>query len=179
MNPKYEMRYAITGFTSAGYGYVAGPLFSLIFGTLVLFTGSFADRYTRKYLLGFAAICWSITTLGTSISHSFWAICLCRMLLGVFESVCAPSAYSLIADYFPPEVRTTANAYFAGCIFVGAALASASTAMIAGLGWRETYGIIGVYGVTAGLALIIFVTEPKRGSFDPQKFAEGDEKTGH
>lgn len=94
------------------------------------------------------------------------------MLLGVFESFCAPASYSLIADYFPPEIRTTANAYFAGCIFVGAALSSLSTSMIASLGWREAYMIVGIYGLCAGLLIIVFVTEPKRGQFDAQKFAD-------
>ena len=85
------------------------------------------------------------------------------MLLALFESVCAPCAYSLIADYFPPEVRTTANACFAGCIFVGAAMNSVSTVMVSLIGWRATYEYVGIYGVFAGLLMLFFVQEPKRG----------------
>lgn len=169
MDPKYEIRVAINGFDSAKYGIVAGPLFSMIFGTLVLFTGSLADKYTRRYILGFCAVCWSITSLGTAFANTFAVICLCRMLLGVFESVCAPTSYSLIADYFPPEIRTTANAYFAGCIFVGTALSSVSTVMVGGLGWRQTYAIVGIYGLIAGCLVLFFVAEPERGRFDPKK----------
>ena len=142
---------------------------------MVLTTGSFSDQFTRKYLLGFAALAWSITSLGTSVSQTLTGVIVCRMLLGVFESFCAPAAYSLIADYFPPEVRTTANAYFAGCIFVGAALSSASTAMIAALGWRQVYQIVGLYGLCAALLLIICVTEPKRGMYDPQKYNQDED----
>lgn len=94
------------------------------------------------------------------------------MLLGVFESVCAPASYSLIADYFPPEIRTTANAYFAGCIFVGGALSSVSTIMVASIGWRETYLIVGIYGIVAGILVITFVQEPVRGRYDPRKVDE-------
>lgn len=172
MDPKYEIRVAITGFDSAKYGIVAGPLFALIFGTLVLFTGNLADNFTRRYLLGLAAVLWSLTSLGTAFSTSFATICLFRMLLGVFESVCAPTAYSLIADFFPPEIRTTANAYFAGCIFVGTALSSVSTVMVGALGWRMTYFVVACYGVLAGLLVLTLIREPERGRFDPKKIIE-------
>ena len=91
------------------------------------------------------------------------------MLLGVFESVCAPTSYSLIADYFPPEIRTTANAYFAGCIFVGTALSSISTVMVGAVGWSLTYLIVSIYGVCSGLLVCCFIAEPERGRFDPKK----------
>lgn len=161
------MQASISNFTAAKYGYVAGPFFSLIFGTLILFTGNLSDNYTRRYLLGSAAVFWSITSLGMAFSNNFSTICICRVLLGVFESFCAPAAYSLISDLFPPEIRTTANSYFVGCIYVGAALSSISTIMIATLGWRETYGLVGIYGVCAGILVLIFIKEPMRGSFDP------------
>jgi len=67
-DPKYEMQLAIPGFTAANYGLVAGPFFSLIFGTLVLFTGSLADKFNRRFLLGIAAVAWSLTSLGTSVA---------------------------------------------------------------------------------------------------------------
>jgi MFS family permease len=172
MNPKYEIREAIPNFTTAKYGLVAGPLFSLIFGTLVLFTGSLADKFNRRYLLGSAAVCWSLTSLGTAATQNFAEIAILRMMLGLFESCCAPAAYSLIADYFPPEIRTTANAYFAGCIFVGTALSSVSTIMVVAFGWRITYLIVGIYGVIAGILVLTFITEPMRGRFDPAKVEE-------
>jgi MFS family permease len=134
--PKYEIKLAIPNFTDARYGYVAGPLFSLCFGVLVLFTGSFSDRNSRKFILGFAVICWSFTTLGMAFSNTFPIICVCRLLLGALESFCPSAAYSLIADYFPPEKRTVANACFSGCIFVGASLSSFSAILISAFGWR-------------------------------------------
>ena len=175
-NPKFEIQYAITGFTPARYGIVAGPLFSLIFGTLVLFSGRFADVFKRNLLLGSAAICWSITSIGMCFTHNFSTVCLCRMLLGVFEAFCAPAAYSLITDLFPPSTRTTANSFFAGCIFVGTALSSVSTVMVSAIGWRQTYFIVGIYGIMAGACVLFLVREPMRGRFDPKKFEENEEE---
>jgi MFS family permease len=69
----------------------------------------------------------------------------------------------LIADYFPPERRTTANAFFAGCIFIGSSLSSLTVVMIGQVGWRESYLIIGIYGICAGAICITFIKEPERG----------------
>ena len=99
---KYMITAAIPNFTDARYGYVAGPFFYLCFGTLVLFTGSFADNFSRKYLLGFAACLWSLTSLGMAFSKNFEEICAFRLLLGAFEAFCPSAAYSLITDYYPP-----------------------------------------------------------------------------
>ena len=133
----------------------------------MLFTGSFSDKNNRKLILGFAVMFWSLTTLGMAFSETFPVICGCRMMLGALESFCPSAAYSLIADYFPQSKRTTANAFFAGCIFVGASLSSISAIFIGAFGWRMTFAIISVQGVVSGLLVFLIVREPPRGRFDP------------
>ena len=165
--PKYQIKEAIPNFTDANYGYVAGPLFSLIFGVMVLFTGSFSDQNNRKLIIGFATLFWSLTTLGMAFSKTFPVVCVCRIMLGALESFCPSAAYSLIADYFPQNKRTTANAFFAGCIFVGASLSSLSAIFIGAFGWRMTFAIISLQGVISGLLIFLFVREPPRGRYDP------------
>jgi MFS family permease len=59
-----------------------------------------------------------------------------RVGLGVFESACNPAAYSLIADYFHPSVRTTANSVYSLGIYIGGALSSISTLIINGAGYE-------------------------------------------
>lgn len=91
------------------------------------------------------------------------------MFLGVFEAFAPPAAYSMVADYFPPEKRTTANAVLSLGIFVGAGLASITTIMIGWIGWRKTYFIVGCFGIVFGIIALIFVRDPPRGRFDPKK----------
>lgn len=167
---------SIPDFTDAKYGYVAGPFFYLIFGTMVLFTGSFADNYSRKILLGAAAILWSCTTLGTALSTDFAQICTFRVFLGAFESFSPSCCYSLITDYFPPEIRTTANACFAGCIFVGAALSSLSVLLIGAVGWRGAFAILAIYGIISGVCVFFVIKEPKRGRYDVPVVPPADQK---
>ena len=90
------------------------------------------------------------------------------MMLGFFEAFCGPPAYSLIVDYFPPEVRTTANAIYAFGIYVGNALSSMIILMISNLGWRWAYAITGFVGIFIGILVLIFVKDPIRGRFEPR-----------
>jgi MFS family permease len=53
----------------------------------------------------------------------------------LFEAVFNPSAYSVIADLFPPADRGTANSIFNMGIYFGGALSSLSALMILEFGW--------------------------------------------
>ena len=166
---KYSMREAIPNFTDAKYGLVAGPVFTLCYAVLILFTGSLADLYSRKTLLAVGSICWSLTSIGTSFAHSFTMVCTYRMLLGVFEAFSGPIAYSLIVDYFPPEKRTIANSMYSLGIYVGVGLSSLTVLLIGAIGWRKDYFLIGCFGIIVGLCVVFFVKDPKRARFDVKK----------
>ncbi len=168
-DPYYSIRAGIPNFTDEKYGLLAGPTFTLVYATLILFTGTLADNYSRRLIFTIAAIMWSLTSIGTSFSHTLAMISLNRMLLGVFEAFAPPAAYSLVADYFPPERRTTANAILSLGIFVGAGLASVTTIIIGLIGWRQTYFTIGCCGIIIAVIALILIKDPKRGRFDPVK----------
>lgn len=168
-DPKYNLSKAIPNFTDAKYGLLAGPTFTLVYATLILFTGTLSDNYSRRFLFSIAGICWSFTSIGTAFSNNLAMISLNRMLLGVFEAFAPPAAYSMIPDYFPPQKRTTANAVLSLGIFVGAGLASVTTIMIGAIGWRKTYFLVGCLGILFAIIALIFIRDPVRGRFDPKK----------
>ena len=90
------------------------------------------------------------------------------MALGFFEAFIGPSAYSLIADYFPPEIRTTAIGLFAFGIYIGVALSSLIVIMITYLGWRLAYAVTGLIGVFIGILCLLFIKDPIRGRYEPR-----------
>jgi MFS family permease len=159
-DPKYSLRAAIPNFTDAKYGILAGPTFTLVYATLILFTGLASDKYSRRLLFSIAGILWSLTSIGTSVSHTLGMISLNRIMLGVFEAFAPPAAYSLVADYFPPNKRTTANAVLSLGVFVGAGLASVTTIMIGLVGWRQTYFYIGCFGILVAIVALLFIKDP-------------------
>ena len=91
------------------------------------------------------------------------------MMLGFFEAFCGPPAYSLIADYFPPEIRTTAIAVYNLGIYIGNALSSLIVIIIATFGWRKAYIITGIIGIGFAILCMLFVVDPIRGRFEPRK----------
>ena len=167
-DPYYMMSVDIPNFTAGKYGLLSGVMFTSLFSFTVLGSGVASDNCSRRLLLAFAAMLWSVTSLTTAISDTYTEVALSRMMLGFFEAFCGPPAYSLIVDYFPPEVRTTANAIYAFGIYVGNALSSMIIIMISTLGWRWAYAITGFVGIFIGLLVLVFVKDPIRGRFEPR-----------
>ena len=92
-----------------------------------------------------------------------------RFLLGAFESACNPASYSLIADYFPPAYRSTANAIETSGSYVGGGIASICILLIKAYGWRAMYQTIGVAGMIMGILIMLLIKEPQRGRYDLQE----------
>ena len=92
-----------------------------------------------------------------------------RGLTGFFQAFLNPAAYSIIADYFPPHLRTRASAIFNLGIYFGGAMASISQIMISNLGWRLTYTIVAIIGGGFSVLGLFFIKNPKRGRWDMKK----------
>ena len=168
-DPKYMMSLAIPGFSKSIFGFIAGFAFTIFFSVIVLISGVASDNCSRRCLLGVAGILWSATSITTSFSKTVFEVASSRMMLGFFEAFCGPPAYSLIADYFPPEIRTTAIAIYNLGIYIGNALSTLIIVMIEAFGWRWAYFITGMVGVAFALLCLIFVVDPIRGRFEPRK----------
>jgi MFS family permease len=59
-----------------------------------------------------------------------------RILHGAISAPINPLSFSLVADYFPPEKRSRANAILTTGNYLGIALSSISILLIKKNGWR-------------------------------------------
>lgn len=150
------------------FGLISSFMFSSSYSTLGVWAGVLSSRMNRTILLGVSCVLWSLTSVGAGAVNSFGFFVLMRFLLGAFESACNPASYSIIADYFPPAYRSTANAIETSGSYVGGGIASVSVILIAKYGWRAAYQILGWVGVVVGLASMVLIKEPERGVFDFQ-----------
>lgn len=98
--------------------------------------------------------------------NSFVALALLRFLHGAFSSATKPLAFSMVADYFPQDKRSTANSILSGANFVGIALSSMTIILIKNVGWRNSYITMGALGLIGATLATIFIKNPKRGRFD-------------
>ena len=165
MNPTFMIRAAYPLMVPF-FAVIASFLFSLSYTTVGVFAGNVSKKMSRKFMLGMSCILWSLSTFGAGYFNSFLAFCCFRFITGGFATCSNPASFGLLADYFPPERRSLANAIESSGYYVGAAMASSSIVIIKNYGWSKMYMLTGVFGMLCGLAVLLFVKEPKRGAFD-------------
>ena len=102
--------------------------------TLIIIQGLLTDKMNRKVMLSIACVGWSLATVASGFAENVWVIFVSRLCLGLFQSGCGAPAYSLIADYFPPERRTFANSIYNLGIYIGQSLSSLTILLISGVG---------------------------------------------
>jgi MFS family permease len=85
--------------------------------------GRLADTRSRRALITGGIVLWSLMTAACGLARNFVHFLLLRMGVGVGEAALSPSAYSLIADYFPRENRATALSVYSMGIYIGSGLA--------------------------------------------------------
>lgn len=84
------------------FGVLAGPAFTITFAVMGIFGGVTSDNVNRKLIIIVCSLAWSTCTLLSGIIHNFWIFFLLRILMGLFQAFMNPTAYSIIADYYPP-----------------------------------------------------------------------------
>ena len=87
---------------------------------------------------------------------SFLVFAIVRIMNGVISSAINPVSFSLLADFFPPERRTTANSILSVANYAGIAMSSLSILLIKNVGWRQTYLAMGALGFIGALFLLPF-----------------------
>lgn len=149
-------------------------LFYTIFGIII---GRFADRTDRRNIIMTGIAIWSLLTALCAGVKNYSQFFLARMGVGVGEATLSPSAYSMIADYFPKHKLALAMSVFTMGIFLGSGLAlaigaglvanlpSEGTLYVPILGtifhWQKLFLIIGLPGLIIA-ALMLTVREPAR-----------------
>jgi len=165
------------GISDTRIGLLQGLSFALFYTVMGLPLGRLADTRSRRNLIAAGVVVWSIFTSLCSAAKSFWSLFLTRIGVGVGEAGLSPAAYSLIADYFPPErLGVAISVYYMG-VFLGSSLAllvggvvvdtmaRIPTVTLPLLGtiasWRVTFLIVGLPGLACAL-LVYTIREPLR-----------------
>ena len=101
-----------------------GFAFALFYTFLGIPLGWWADRRTRKSLIGVGLGVWGIATAACGFTATFWQLFTTRVFVGVGEAALSPAAYSMISDYFSREKRGRALSVYATGVAFGAGLAA-------------------------------------------------------
>jgi MFS family permease len=146
-------------------GFLAGSAFALFYATLGIPIALIADRSNRRNLIALALAVWSGMTALSGFATNIFYLVLARIGVGVGEAGCSPPAHSMIADYYPPEQRSTAMGIFTLGISFGIMIAYlAGGWVVDNIGWRAAFLIVGVPGIVLALLVRFTIIEPKRGA---------------
>jgi MFS family permease len=146
-------------------GFLAGSAFALFYATLGIPIALIADRSNRRNLIALALAIWSGMTALSGVAVNMMHLVLARIGVGIGEAGCSPPAHSMIADYFPPEKRSTAMGIFTLGISFGIMIAFlAGGWVVENIGWREAFLIVGIPGIVLALLVRFTIVEPVRGA---------------
>ncbi len=156
------------GVSDAVMGFLLGPAFAVLYTGLGIPVARLADRRSRRNLIAAGMLVWSGFTALSGLARSAWQIAVARVGVGVGEAAGAAPAHSLIADYVPLERRATALAVFQLGVPVGQMLGTLiGGLLVAPLGWRKVFLVVGLPGIAIALLLRLTVAEPARASLAP------------
>ena len=165
------------GLSDTDLGLLQGFAFAIFYALVGLPIGRWADRYSRRAIIGIGIFLWSLMTAACGLARSFMELFLARVGVGVGEAALSPAAYSMIADYFPPRQLGRAIGVFQSGAFFGAGIAflvggivirlvSGSEDLVLPLigavrPWQMVFFIVGLPGIFVA-ALMFAVREPER-----------------
>lgn len=146
-------------------GLLSGTAFAMFYVSLGVPIAIVADRWNRRNLIAISLAVWSAMTALSGFAANIWHLGLARIGVGIGEAGCSPAAHSMIADYYPPEQRSTAMGFYTLGISAGIMVAYlAGGWVVDNIGWREAFFIVGVPGVVLALIVRATVAEPPRGA---------------
>ena len=131
------------------YGFLSGFAYTVPYSIFGLFSGYLTRSSSRSLILCSIIALTSCSHMVSGITSSFGIICAMRIFHGALSSATDPLSYSLVADYFPPDKRGTPNAILSSGNFIGIALSCMSILFIKSFGWRSTYLLMGIVGISA------------------------------
>ena len=156
------------GLSDTVMGFLLGPAFALFYTGLGVPIARLADRYSRRRILALSFVAWSAMTALAGLARTGFELAATRIGVGVGEAGGTAPAHSLLSDYFPPERRAFAFGIFQQGVYLGQMLGlMVGAVLVAEVGWRVTFFIVGLPGL--GLAAVLYATvrDPVRGAFDP------------
>ena len=135
------------GISDTQFGLLTGFGFALLYTVVGIPLARYADTANRVWIMTVCIALWSLmtalcglateVTIGSLTIGAFWILLMCRVGVGIGEAGCTPPANSLIADYFPPEKRTTALSIHSTATQFGVLIGMLGGAYVAQTyGWR-------------------------------------------
>jgi ACS family hexuronate transporter-like MFS transporter len=163
------LSYAITpleltfGLSNADFGVIAAA-FGIGYMVMTVGGGVLVDRYGSRKMWSLSAVLWSSACALLGLASGFWWLFAFRLILGLAEGPSFPAFSRVTADWLPVSERARAIAIgLAAVPFASVIGAPLSSHLVAWLGWRLMFFILGALGILWAVAwVIIFRDRPQQ-----------------
>lgn len=165
------------GITDAQIGFLYGTAFAIFHIIFIIPAARVADTWERRKLISLSLGVWSLITALSGLARNFAQLTAARIGVGIGEASVGPACHSMIADYFPREIRATALSVFVAGVSLGAGLGLVVGGLVVdywksvypeGIGplgiraWQAAFFAVGIPGIL--LSLVVYtLREPIRG----------------
>ena len=130
--------------------------------------GYLYDRYARSKLLALASFLWGSTTWLSAVAPTYPTFVITRASTGIDDSS-YPGIYSLISDYFPPNMRGKVYGILQLAQPLGYMIGLLAAILLGEIiGWRQVFYITGSLGLVLAVVIFFFVKEAPRGQAEPE-----------
>ena len=158
------------GWTETTKGFV---LSSFFIGYLVLqvASGTLANRYGGKIVLGFAVVWWSLFTMLTppAASLSLGGLIAARIALGLGEAAVFPASINMLGRWVPVHARSRAVALFTSGLSLGTLVSLPITGwLVRGYGWPTPFYLFGAVGLVWAVAWFARVGRGRSPDVEPE-----------
>jgi MFS family permease len=174
------------GLTDTGFSLLAGLAFALFFTFMGLPFGRLADRFQRRVIVALGTLAGGVAAIGAGLSTSFATLFTARAAAGTADAALGPSAFSMLADLFPPDKRARAFSVYSLGIYIGVGVAFGAGAFLVGAvastpttvlpivgevrSWQAVFFLIALPSLVLSPLLWLLLREPER-----RGLAAGDE----
>jgi len=137
-------------------------LSSFFIGYIVLqvVSGTLANRWGGKIVLGVAVVWWSIFTMLTPPAAyiSLAALVAARIALGLGEAAVFPASINMVGRWVPPQHRSRAVALFTSGLSIGTVFSLPVTGwLVRDYGWPVPFYAFGLVGIVWAVAWFLLV----------------------
>ncbi|MDA5108007.1 MULTISPECIES: MFS transporter [Brevibacillus] len=140
-----------------------GTVFSWSYALMQLPSGWLIDRFGAKKVYSIAVIWWSLATFMTGAVSKMSSLIGARLLLGIGEAPCFPTAAKITSYWFPKKERGLATGIWDSSSKWGPAIAPPILVfLLISFGWRALFYITGLIGIVFVIFFLIFYKNPEK-----------------